>query len=102
MKRMMVRYRVRADQASANERYVKDVFDQLRQRQPSGLRYASFKLDDGVSFVHIVSHETSDGSNPLSELPAFKAFTAAIAERCEEKPVVAQLNDVGSYRMFGE
>jgi len=102
MKRMMVRYRVRADQAATNEQYVKDVFAQLEQRQPSGVRYASFKLDDGVSFVHIVSQETSDGTNPLSDLPAFKAFTAAIAQRCEERPVVAQLNEVGSYRMFGD
>jgi len=101
MKRMMVRYRVRADQAATNERFVKDVFDQLEQKQPSGLRYASFKLDDGVSFVHMVSQETADGTNPLSDLPAFKAFTAAIADRCEEKPVVTPLTEVGSYRMFG-
>jgi len=101
MKRLMVQYRVRADQAKANESFVKDVFEQLEQRQPSGLRYASFKLDDGVSFVHIVSQETTDGTNPLSDLPAFKAFTAAIAERCEERPVVTPLNEVGSYRMFG-
>jgi hypothetical protein len=36
--------------------------------RPSGLRYASFKLADGVSFMHIVSHERN-GHNPLSELP---------------------------------
>jgi len=102
VKRMMVRYRVRPDQAAANERYVEDVFEQLDERQPSGLRYASFKLDDGVSFVHIVSRETTNGSNPLSELPAFKAFTAAIAERCDEPPVVTPLNEVGCYRMFGD
>jgi hypothetical protein len=101
MKRAMVRYRVRADQAPANERYIKGVFEQLAERQPSGLRYASFKLDDGVSFVHIVSQEVNDGSNPLTELPAFKAFTAAIAERCEEPPVVEKLTEVGSYKMFG-
>jgi hypothetical protein len=101
MKRLMVRYRVRADQAATNERYVKDVFEQLEQKQPSGLRYASFKLDDGVSFVHIVSQETTDGTNPLSDMPAFEAFTAAIADRCEEKPVVTPLNEVGSYKMFG-
>jgi hypothetical protein len=102
MKRLMVRYRVRAAQAAANERYVKDVFEQLAEKQPVGLRYASFKLDDGMSFVHIVSHETTDGSNPLADLPAFKEFTAAIAERCDEPPVVSPLNEVGSYRMFGE
>ena len=102
MKRVMVRYRVRADQAAANEQYIKRVFEQLHQSQPSGLRYASFKLDDGVSFVHVVSHETADGSNPLSDLPAFKAFTAAIAERCEDPPLVTQLHEVGSYRMLGD
>jgi hypothetical protein len=101
MKRMMVQYRVRADQAAANARYVVAVFTQLAERQPPGLRYASFKLDDGVSFVHIVSQETDSG-NPLAELPAFKAFTAAIAERCDEPPVVTKLNEVGSYRMFGD
>ena len=102
MKRLMVRYRVRADQAAANERYVKDVFAQLDERRPPGLRYASFKLDDGVSFVHIVSNETADASNPLASLPAFKAFTAAIAERCDEPPVVTPLSEVGSYRMLGD
>ena len=51
--------------------------------------------------MHIVSQETDSG-NPLAELPAFKAFTAAIAERCDEVPVVTKLNEVGSYRMFGD
>lgn len=48
MKRMLVRYKAKADRAAENEQYIAKVFEQLRQTRPSGLRYASFKLDDGV------------------------------------------------------
>ena len=102
MKRVMVRYKVKPNRAAENEQYIKKVFEQLEHERPSALRYASFKLADGVSFVHLVSLETADGSNPLGALAAFRAFTAAIEERCDEPPVVANLNEVGSYRLFGE
>jgi hypothetical protein len=102
MKRVMVRYKVKADRAAENESYITKVFEQLKSESPPGLRYASFKLDDGVSFVHIASIETTDGSNPLGEQSAFKAFTAEIKDRCEEPPVAANLTEVGSYQLFGE
>lgn len=98
----MVRYKVKADRAAENESYITRVFEQLKREKPPGLRYASFKLDDGVSFVHIVSLEAADGCNPLGELPAFKAFTAEIRDRCDEPPVAVNLQEVGSYRFFGE
>jgi hypothetical protein len=74
----------------------------LSREKPTGLRYASFKLDDGVSFVHIASIETADGSNPLGAQSAFKDFTAQIKDRCEEPPVAVELTEVGSYRFPGE
>jgi hypothetical protein len=102
MKQVMVRYKVKADRAGENESYVTRVFEQLKRDRPSGLRYATFKLDDGVSFVHIASLEAADGSNPLRELSAFKAFTAEIRDRCEEPPATINLNEVGSYRFSSE
>lgn len=101
MKRVMVRYKVRPDRAADNESYIAAVFEQLRDEAPAGLRYASFKLDDGVSFVHIVSIESDDGGNPLGSLAAFRAFVADIEERCEEPPVAVDLNEIDSYRLFG-
>jgi hypothetical protein len=102
MKRVMVRYKVKADRATENEGFIRKVFEQLKNEKLSGVRYASFKLDDGVSFVHIASIETTDGSNPLGELSAFKAFAAQIKDRCEEPPAAVDLTEVGSYRLFGE
>jgi len=102
MERLMVRYRVKAERAAENERYIAQVFEQLKRERPAGVRYASFKLDDGVSFIHIVSREAADGRNPLVELSAFKAFAAGVRERCEEQPATVKLNEIGSYGFFGE
>jgi hypothetical protein len=102
VKRVMVQYKVKADRVAENERYIAGVFEQLRRERPSELRYASFKLDDGVTFIHIVSMETADEGNPLGELSAFKAFTAQIKDRCDEPPVALNLREVGSYRFLSE
>jgi hypothetical protein len=101
MKRILVRYKVKADKAAENEEYIKKVFEELKQNGPEVIRYASFKQDDGVSFVHIASIESEGGNNPLAESPAFKSFQAGIGERCEEPPVATDLNEIGSYRFFG-
>jgi hypothetical protein len=71
MKGILVRYKVKPDRAEENAIYVGKVFEELKKTAPEGLRYATFKLDDGVSFVHIASIETDDGQNPLPESPAF-------------------------------
>src|SRR6266850_2295441 len=60
----MVSYKLKPDRIAENERLVAAVFEALKQARPSGLRYATFRKDDGVSFVHIVSHEEPDGAAP--------------------------------------
>jgi hypothetical protein len=102
MKRIIVRYKVKAEKAEENENYIKNVFDELNQSRPDGLRYASFKLEDGVSFVHIASIETESGDNPLSLSSAFKSFQENIKDRCEEPPIATELHDIGMYRLFSD
>jgi hypothetical protein len=98
MRRVMVRYRVKPDRIEENEELVRAVYEELSSTRPEGLRYATFKLEDGVSFVHLA--ETEAGKTPLSELTAFREFQKEIAERCDEPPVVTKLNKVGSFRLF--
>lgn len=97
----MVSYTLKADRVAENERAAEAVYAALREAQPPGLRYATFRLGDGVSFIHIVSHEEAGGSNALTELPAFKAFAAGIKERCLEPPQRTELTEIGSYGFFG-
>jgi hypothetical protein len=100
MKRVMVRYRVKPDRADENEALVCAVYDELKRTSPPGLRYATFRLDDGVSFVHISSTETEDRHNPLPDVAAFQEFQRDIAERCDVAPVVTELHEIGSYGFF--
>lgn len=97
MKQTMVRYKVKPDRVAENERFITEVFEALDREKPRGLRYASFKLPDGLSFVHVVAHDASNGPNPLQQIAAFKAFTADIRDRCDEQPTVVDLATVGSY-----
>lgn len=101
MRRMMIQYKVKADKAEENQGYIERVFAELRAASPAGVRYISFKGDDGVSFTHLVSVETENGENPLDQLPAFKAFQAGVRDRCAEQPVATAIEEVGSYRVFG-
>jgi hypothetical protein len=98
MKTVIVRYRVHPDRAAENEALIRAVYEELHANGADGLRYATFKLEDGVSFLHIA--ETEDGHNPLPATKAFKAFQAEISERCEEPPLVSELTQVGAFRLF--
>jgi hypothetical protein len=97
MPQVMVRYRVRPDRVAENEQLVRAVYDELAASNPEGLRYATFKLADGVTFVHIAQH---DEPNPLATVAAFKRFQEDIRDRCQEPPVAAELHELGSYRFF--
>ena len=101
MRTVMVRYRVKAERAGENQRYIEAVFAELQRARPAGLWYASFKLPDGVSFVHLARIDTPDGSNPLAALAPFQAFTAQIKDRCEEPPSTVELTEVGAYPIVG-
>ena len=93
---VLVRYKTSEAQAGANETLVHAVFDELRRRDPGGLRYATYKLADGVTFIHVATLATPD-ENPLATLPSFKAFQAELKNRCVEPPVVTELSPVDSY-----
>jgi hypothetical protein len=92
---VIVRYRVKADRAAENAQLIKRVFAQLAEQRPRGIRYASYTLPDGVTFVHVAS--ISADQNPLLALAAFGEFTKSIKDRCEEPPVTTELTEVGAY-----
>lgn len=92
----MVRYKVRPDRVDENVALVEAVYAQLARERPEGLHYATFRLPDGVSFMHVVI-ETDEPGRILGELEAFRTFGADIADRCDEPPVVTEITLVGSF-----
>jgi hypothetical protein len=97
----MIRYTTtRPESADENASLIRDVFTELADTQPEGFHYAAFRLDDGVSFVHVV---TLDGEeNPLTTSAAFAAFQSGIGARVADGPVATGATVVGSYRLLPE
>ena len=78
----VVRYQTKADRADENQQLVEAVYEELAASQPDGFRYLTVRLGDGVSFVHVATHD--DGSpNPLATTAAFAEFQREIADRCD-------------------
>ena len=95
MRRVMVRYTVKPDRAEENERLVREVYEELHRTGPEGIRYATFRLADGVTFVHLAV--TEDGDNPLTRSAAFKEFQQGLGERAVEGPDFTDVTLVGEY-----
>ena len=97
MRRVVVRYRVKPDQAEHNEQLVRAVYEELHRADPAGFRYVTFRLEDGVSFVHIAESDNAE-NNQLPRLAAFQKFQKGIADRCDDPPVVTEATEVGAFR----
>lgn len=95
MSAVMIRYKVKPDQVERNLELLRAVYEELESAQPEGLRWATFQLDDEMSFVDFA---VGGGQGVLSRLEAFRRFRSTLDERCDEPPVLTELHEVGSFR----
>jgi hypothetical protein len=91
----VIRYRTTPEAAGRNRELIARVFAELAEHRPSGLHYTAYQLDDGISFIHVVS--TDDGAEPLTELAAFEEFQRGIADRLQAPPERTGATEIGSY-----
>jgi quinol monooxygenase YgiN len=91
---VMIRCKVRPDEAEASLESFREVYEEMRSVQPKGLRYATFQLEDKVTFVSFAEME---GPEVLQQLEAFQRLRATPRERFDEPPVLTVLHEVGSY-----
>ncbi|MBW8751069.1 MAG: hypothetical protein JF565_06535 [Propionibacteriales bacterium] len=95
--RVVVTYSIRPETRDEHVRLIEGVFAQLDAEAPSTVDYQVLCRDDGVSFVHVSSHETEDGSNPIPQLAAFQEFQRDIASRLTGPPQSSAATLVAEY-----
>jgi hypothetical protein len=98
MNATVVRYQAKPDRAEENQQLIEAVFADLNEREPDGFTYKVFRLEDGVSFVHVVIEHDVDEPDSLQDVPAFQAFVKDIADRCDVAPLAMGATIVGGYR----
>jgi hypothetical protein len=92
----VIRYRTRPDAAEENVRLVEAVYAALAKARPADFEYATYRLEDGATFVHVA--RLPDTDNPLAGIPEFAEFQRELTDRCVEQPDPKGATVVGSYR----
>jgi len=96
----VIRYRTKPESADENQRLVEDVYAELAARDPGGMRYATFRLADGVTFIHIFMTDSDETPNTMGDIAPFVEFQRELAQRCVDQPAAQAASVVGSYRLL--
>jgi hypothetical protein len=96
---LMVRSKIRPEVVGDVDAAVERLFAAIHRAQPEGIRYASTRLPDGVTFVIFLALDEGV-DNPLPALPEFQEFQENLKKWMAEPPAAEQLTVVGSYRLF--
>jgi hypothetical protein len=100
MKKTLIRYKTKPEDAAENQRLIEGVFRELHSSSPKGFRYLALRLEDDT-FVHIKLDDTED-ADPIHQLDAFKSFQSSVRERCLDLPKASEAVIVGNYRLLAE
>jgi hypothetical protein len=98
MNTVVVTYQVRPEAKEEHVALIQAVFEQLSSEGPGDVSYEVICLADGVSFIHVSTAETDDGTNPLVAMSAFQDFSRDVTERTVQPPVASSADLLGSYR----
>ncbi len=74
MKAIQVRYRVQKEYIEQNKTNIKSVMKALKTNPIPGMKYATFTVDDGQTFVHINMAKDDETMSKLSTVPEFIEF----------------------------
>jgi hypothetical protein len=98
---LTVRARLKEEHIAEAEAAVKRMFAAIEREGLEGIRYASVRLEDGMTFMALL--EIEDGvDNPLPGLPEAKEFYENLPNWYVEPPEVGQGTVIGSYRLFSD
>jgi hypothetical protein len=85
----VIRYQVKPEYVTENERLITDVFRELNATRPSATRYLVLALGDGT-FIHIAEGE-------MTTLESHRKFRSGIDARCLETPHAVDAKVVGEW-----
>jgi hypothetical protein len=96
----VIRYRTKPKSAEDNVRLIQELFSELAEKEVPGIRYEAYRIDDGISFVHVATFDSEN--NPLDSSPAFAAFQSTLGLRLEEGPFPAVATLIGSHGVYSK
>lgn len=102
MKAVKVQYTVKTEYAETNKGNIRQVMADLRELANPGIKYSSFILEDGKTFLHFGIYADQEALEVVNNLPSFQSFREQLkASEPEIPPKGDDLSLVdSSYEIF--
>ena len=92
MKAVKVEYTVKESYVETNKKNIQAVMAALQEINNPGIKYSSFLLNDGKTFVHFGMYANEEALSIVGNLDVFQKFRQALKESQPESP--PQANDL--------
>jgi hypothetical protein len=86
MKISRVQYTIESDFVEQNKRNIEAVMSELQTINNPGFKYASYVLEDGKTFMHLVHHHSPESEYLPGSLDSFKHFQSELKGHFEVPP----------------
>jgi quinol monooxygenase YgiN len=86
MKSVKVQYTVKTEYAVTNNNNIATVMADLRELANPGIKYSTFVLEDGKTFIHFGMYADQEALDVVNSLPSFQAFREQLKASGPEAP----------------
>lgn len=86
MKSVRVQYTVKKEYVEQNQKNIRQVMSDLKALNNPGIKYSSFLLEDGQTFMHFAMYPDDATSQIVNDLPAFVKFRTELKASQPEVP----------------
>src|SRR5450432_762710 len=101
MKIVRVHYTTTAAFAATNQQNIRNIVRELKALDHPGIKYSTYLLSDGKTFMHFDQFENEEAHQLLTSLSSFKKFDEDLwASKLEVEPVLELISLVASTEDF--
>jgi len=101
MKIVRVQYTTTQEYAATNQENIKQIVAELKKLNHTGIKYSTYLLADGKTFMHFDQFENEEAHEVLMALESFKKFSDELwASNLEVEPVLELPTLVASSESF--
>ncbi len=86
MKSVKVQYTVKAEYADTNKDNIHQVMADLQELANPRIKYSSFILEDGKTFIHFGMYADQEALEVVNSLPSFQSFREQLKASQPETP----------------
>ena len=101
MKIIRVTYTVKPEYVGQNKTNIEQVMKDLKAKNNSNTKYASYLEEDGVTFMHFAQYPDEEAAKILNDIPSFAKFRKELKEsglvsppKAEDMSLVASAFDI--------